>query len=138
MSTLTLTTRAEVAGYMYNQLGRVAQYLDYPVPTSSDEGVFEEEVNQVLLECDASTPDEIADPLAVRSLAALYAWRRACADLITQYTFAIDGAHYDRSGVYDRAARCLARAETAALPYLGQYKATRTCYPRRVPAPELG
>lgn len=131
-------TRVAMAGYMYNQLGRVALQLGYPQPAGTDESVFEEEVNQVLLECAATTPAEIANPLAARALAAMHAWRRACDDLASQYTFALDGARYDRAGLYDKAARSLARAETAALPYSPHYTAQRTTGGWQAPTLGLG
>ena len=121
----TPLTRPVIAAYMYRQLGNVAAHLGYAQPGANDEGPFEEEVNQVLLECAVSLAEEIADLQAARALANLAAWRRACADLAPQYDFALDGARYGRSGVFAQAAQCLSAAEHAALPYSGHYQAHR-------------
>ena len=127
-------TRPAIAAYMYHQLGNIAAHLGYAQPGPNDEGPFEEEVNQVLLECAVSLAEEIGDQLAARALAAQAAWRRACADLAPQYDFSLDGARYGRSGVFAQAARCLAAAEHAALPYSSHYQAQRRWLAPSLPA----
>lgn len=111
-----------LASYMNLCLGTVASFLGYSAPNGGELGSYAEQVNQVLLECGAESVEQISDRKQARALAEMFAWRKACGSLATHYSFMVEGNRYERNQVFEQAAQALRAAETAALPYLAEYK----------------
>lgn len=111
----TSYTEETLAAFMHAKLGDVAGALGYAAATS-----YAEEVSDVLLTYDTddiSTISGMGNIKKLRTLAEMYAWRKAVGDLSAKYKFSADGGSYERQQMFENAQRKLATLEAEAMAY---------------------
>jgi hypothetical protein len=118
-------TEKDLAAYMHAELGPVALALGLIVG-ASDAGSYAEAVNETLLQYGVISISLADDIVRLRSLARVYAWRKAVTQLAALFDFSADAGSYQRSNMFDAAEKNLARALMDALEYDAAYKVTVT------------
>ena len=109
----TVYTEKSLAEYMAAELGKVATLLGYTVG-AADAGAYAEAVYESILRYGATAVGDCTDMLKIRAYARVYAWTKACNDLVTYYRFSSDGSTFERQRVYDQALANLGRAQLDA------------------------
>jgi hypothetical protein len=106
---------------MYNILGATADAIGL---TNTDAD-FGEAVTDCLLEYGisdaADLPGTIATDKKLRTLARMFAWKTALAQISADYNFADGGAKYDRGQMFQHIKEQVNLATAEALPYLTEY-----------------
>jgi hypothetical protein len=85
---------------------------------------FQQEYLDLCLLCGVSDIAQAEDPIMVRSLARVVAWRKLVRAASGEYDFKDDGGEYKVSQVAGRAQDVLRNAESAAAPWLLSGNAT--------------
>ncbi|HAR45314.1 MAG TPA: hypothetical protein DCS05_03835 [Nitrospiraceae bacterium] len=125
MAAPTSYTEETLATFMHTKLGKIASALGYAAASS-----YSEEVSDTLLAYgtdDISTISGPANIIKLRTLAEMYAWRKAVGDLSTKYKFSADGGTYDRQQMFENAQKALATLElTVTITYDTAYAVQTT------------
>jgi hypothetical protein len=109
MSIPTVYTELTLAQYMHSLLGKMAAVLSFAEPTT-EPGVYQEAVNEVMLALGVSDLECAPDIRKVRALATREAWKLALDNLATAIDYSADGSRYDRSQLSLQAQATLNRA----------------------------
>ena len=114
----TSYTEQTLADFMQAELGAVATVLEYTNQS------YAEKINDTLLTYGASDISEIsgaANIMKLRTIARMFAWKKAVGDMSTRYGFSADGGSYQRQQMFEQAKQMLQSLESEMMTYDPSY-----------------